>query len=251
MSKVDAIGFTLRCKNWREIAVPIAKHQKPTTIILRNGFHFEAPAIHWWDIDDIFFKRVYNPTHLHIGSNDLVVDIGANIGVFTAFAASKTQNTVYSFEPSQSCFEFLRGNIRANRLKNVIPYNLAVSDKSGTELLLESVDSTARKLKSVKPEQTGEYKEVSTTTLQDIIDSNNIEQIDFLKMDCEGAEGSILSSTPKDQLKRIRKIAMEFHDGISKMKHDEMRKLLEELDFTTDINWNGRSRLGHLYAWRD
>lgn len=250
MSKVDAVKFIMRCQNWSEIAIPIARHEKPKRVFLRNGLRFEAPAIHWWDLEDIFFNQAYNPPHLSIGKNDLVVDIGANIGVFTIYAASKTANAVYAFEPSRSCFEVLKQNVQANRLENVKFFNYAVADKSGVQAFIDSEDSTARKLECIKPDSDGNRTEVRVTTLQEIMDTNNIEQIDFLKMDCEGSEGLILGSVPVDYLKKVKKLAMEFHDGISKIKHDGMRKILEEAGFQTGIRWNGRSLRGHLYGWR-
>ena len=81
--------------------------------------------------------------------------------------------------------------------------------------------------------------------------SNDLKEIDFLKLDCEGAEGSILTSTPGEHLKRIRKIAMEFHDNVSQLKHDEIQRLLADAGFVTTLNWNGRSPFGYLYGKRD
>jgi Ni,Fe-hydrogenase I small subunit len=98
-----------------------------------------------------------------------------------------------------------------------------------------------------KPET---YVEVPTTTLQEIMDSNNLERIDFLKLECEGAESSILHSTPGDYLKRVKKIAMEFHDHLSALNHQDIQKLLEEVGFTTRLKWDGKSPLGYMYAWR-
>jgi FkbM family methyltransferase len=234
----------------KKLPSQLQRIKKLTQIVLRNGKRFEAPMIYWWDVDDVFFKHRYNPIQLPIGKNDVVVDIGANIGVFTVYAASITQNTVYAFEPSPSTFEVLKRNIGANGLSNVIAGMFAVSARRGTELFIETEDSTNRKLKAIAPNATEKCIEVSSITLQDIMDRNNIEQIDFLKLDCEGSEGLILESTSKDCLQRISKIAMEFHDGISKLKHSEMQYLLEAASFATDMHWNGKSTLGHLYAWR-
>lgn len=251
MSKLDAIAFTLRCQNWAEIAVPIATHRPTTKIVLRSGLRFTAPDLHWYEIDQISFKHIYD-FRLPIERNDVVVDIGANIGLFTVYAASKTQNTVYAYEPSPSNFELLKENILANELNNAIPHRLAVSKKSGeTELLFEAENRVSRRLKSVAPGETEKYAAVSTTTLQEIMDSNNIEQIGFLKIDCEGSEAPILESTSKSYFKRIKKISMEFHDDIAKINHYDMQKLLEEAGFTTEVQWDGKSPLGYIFAWRD
>lgn len=261
-----------RYQNWAELLVSIAKKQYPARVILRDGTRFEATGVYPWLVEEIFFNHVYTPVHLQVETNDIVVDIGAHIGVFTVFAASRTQNTVYAFEPFPSNFEALKRNIDVNRLNNVIPYRVAVSDRVGSAALLLSHKASTRHrlsdhtiLDKLEKSQTSvqhlqykntllgkpeEYMVVSTTTLQDIMDSNNIEQIGFLKMDCEGSEGVILASTPKNYLKRIRKIAIEFHDDRSKINHDDIQKLLEERGFTTDVKWDGKSLLGYLYGWR-
>lgn len=83
------------------------------------------------------------------------------------------------------------------------------------------------------------------------MDSNHIEQIDFLKMDCEGSEGSILQSVPKEYLKKVNKITMEFHDHLSRLDHNDLQKLLEEAGFNTKLKWDNKSSCGYLYGWRN
>jgi FkbM family methyltransferase len=224
------------------------QHKTPARVILINGILFESHAIYWADMYAIFFQGIYTPPFLPIEKNDTVVDIGANIGVFTIYAATRTrkQNKVYAFEPFPINFEALQQNIRANRLNNVIPCKLAVSVQSGTELFTDSTDDW--RLKIVALIATEKYIEVPSIILEDLMDQNHLEQIDLLKMDCEGSEGIILRSTSRSYLQRIRNISMEFHDRISKLKHDQMRALLEDADFTTNVIWDGKSKLGFLYA---
>lgn len=263
-------------QNWVEIILSLRKKRAPARVILRDGTRFAVTDVYLWRslVDEIFLKRVYNPFHLEIERDEIVVDIGAHIGIFTVFAASKTQNTVYALEPSPSNFEVLKRNICVNGLNNVIAHRFAVSDKvsSSAALLLSSKTSTSHVLcdhiildklekyqtsaehLEFKDTMLGEleaYIEVPTTTLQNIMDSNNIEEIGFLKMDCEGSEGLILDATPRTYLKRIRKIAIEFHDHLSKIDHVGMQKLLEEVGFITSLKWDGKSPLGYLYGWRD
>jgi hypothetical protein len=49
----------------------------------------------------------------------------------------------------------------------------------------------------------------------------------------------------------MKKIAMQCHDDLSKLNHHDMRRLLKEAGFFTDVKWDGRSSLGQLYGWRD
>ena len=251
MTKVDAAKFVMRCQNWFELAIPIVMHRPPPRVILEKGVCFVSRSIWWADVADIFFNKVYTPYYFPLEKNDLVVDIGANIGVFTVYAALRTQNTVYAFEPFPSNFEALQQNIRANGLRNVKPYQYAVCDSNGTELLLETEENQAHRLKKVAHGEDEKYIEVPSTTLQDFMDKNHIEQIDFLKMDCEGSEGLIMKSLPKDYLQRIRKIVIEVHNETSKLKHDQIQKLLEDAGFTTYMKWAIESALAFVYAWQE
>ena len=48
---------------------------------------------------EIFIKNIYLPDYLSIGENDIVIDIGANIGLFSLFAAKYTKNKIFAIEP--------------------------------------------------------------------------------------------------------------------------------------------------------
>jgi hypothetical protein len=67
-------------------------------------------------------------------------------------------------------------------------------------------------------------------------------------MDCEGSEGFILTSTSEEYLRRIRKIAIEFHDNVSILHHSQIKELLENLGFAVDLRWEGNGPFGYLYA---
>ena len=258
-------------ENWQEVITATVRRQEPAKVILKNGLTIEAEVALRFLVREIFFERVYNPTYLPIEGDDIVVDIGANNGIFTLFAASITQKAVHAFEPSPRNLEVLRRNIAINRLHKVIVHDCAVSDSvRSAKLFLSSADGMQNLLSNhILPDKIEQYKartdmnylaqgfdksenyiEVPTTTLQEIMDHNNLEHIDFLKLDCEGAEGPILQSTPKSFLRRVRKIAMEFHDHLSELDHSSIQKILEGVGFTTRLKWDHRSPLGYMYAWR-
>lgn len=243
-----------RYKNWRDLIMSILKGHRPTTVILRNGIRINAPGNNTlWDMmDEIFFSHVYNPVDLPIECNDIVVDIGANIGVFALFAAQRTKNTVFAFEPFSPNVEFLKQNAYANGFHNIAIHQCAVSDKIGSVRLFLSEISGGHLLfdHNIKG-RLEKYVEVASTTLQSIVDDNNLRRIDFLKLDCEGSEGAILQATPRDCLKKVCKVAMEFHDNVSQLKHDEIQNLLVDAGFVTRLAWSGDSSFGYLYGRRD
>ena len=71
-------------RNWPEVIASSARKQFSPRYILRDGTRFEATGgfKERWEIADIFFKRAYLPKPLTIWPDDVVIDIGANVGVF-------------------------------------------------------------------------------------------------------------------------------------------------------------------------
>ncbi|MGC4085037.1 MAG: FkbM family methyltransferase [Vicinamibacterales bacterium] len=80
-----------------------------------------------------FFDRYLKP-------GDVVVDVGANVGLYSVVCATCVGDTgtVIALEPSPRIANFLRGNVAVNRLSNVRVLNVAVGDADGEDLHLES-----------------------------------------------------------------------------------------------------------------
>ncbi|MHC4268982.1 MAG: FkbM family methyltransferase [Planctomycetota bacterium] len=118
-------------------------------------------------------------------------------------------------------FGYLQQNISLNEFRYVTTHLAAVSDKVETRKFFVN-ESTSHHLTEENTESNSEgFVEVQTVTLKHIIDQNDLDHINFLKLDCEGGAGYVLLSTPLDYLKRIRKIAIEFHDTLSPLNHEE------------------------------
>ena len=177
-------------------------------------------------INEIFIHKLYP---YGIQPNDIVVDIGAHVGVFTVFAAKKARNgMVYSYEPEPSNFEQLRKNIALNELKNVKEMKVGVAGKEGTRIFYVSNQHTGGNSIIKVP---GKKIKAHFTTLKNIIDKNRLDAIDFLKIDVEGAEYEILFNTPKEYFKRIKRIGLEYHDWMTKKKGADLKRFLEKLGF--------------------
>jgi FkbM family methyltransferase len=218
---------------------------------LRNGISIYAPN----DIpllnliDDIWRINVYTPLDFQILPDDLVVDIGANVGVFSTYAAKQTKNKVYAFEPYPDNFETLVKNISRNNLNNIQPQSYAISAYSGIVKLYVAKNKAGNLLFNRNIEgKMDEHIEVKSLTLQKAMDLNHIKHIDFLKMDCEGAEFGIIMNTPKDYIRKVNKISMEFHNNVNDHSHDFLVQILKDCDFKVDLSWNGTSPFGYIYA---
>lgn len=123
-------------------------------------------------------------------SGMIAFDIGANIGYYTIlFGKSVGQKgRVYAFEPGRRNCEDLRANIKLNDLDNILPYELAISDKVGMmPMYVSQVEAGEHSLVSSHP-QNRNTVDVGITTL----DYFRFANADIIKSDTEGNEMAVL-----------------------------------------------------------
>ena len=156
-----------------------------------------------------FVLDVYNTRNYRKG--DVVIDLGAGIGDFAVLAAKEIGKSgkVLAIEPSLRNFNLLKKNITKNNIKNVIPYNCAVSDKPG----IVTIDYEDEKY------------EIEGLPLEQIIRDVNLDYPSIFKMDIEGAEIQVIRSS-LNILKHCRAIPIELHNT-----KDSIDKILLPLGF--------------------
>lgn len=122
-------------------------------------------------------------------------DIGANVGDYTKLlAATFPDSHIYSFEPVKETFAILSKNIVEN---NVTLNNIGIGEAEGERTLyLDKANSGLASLYNRQLDYLGislcRQEQVKLTTLDFYCEENQIEAIDFLKMDIEGSEYNAL-----------------------------------------------------------
>jgi FkbM family methyltransferase len=157
----------------------------------------------------IFVENAYE-RHYKLRKGDIVVDLGANVGVFTINAAKKVGDAgkVIAIEPEKNNLEFLRKNIELNKLKNVAIVPKGVWSKKGIMNLYLGPASGWHSLIFRRDK----FTQIEVDTLDHKLEGLNIAKVDFIKMDIEGAEIEALKGM-EDTLKtdKIRLAIEAFH----------------------------------------
>lgn len=237
LSYSEAFGFIL----WR---FGIRKSALRIEGLLFNN----VDRIHWGLISNIFINQEYTARGFEIQPNDVVIDIGAHKGTFVGFAANRTKNLIIAFEPDPQNFKYLEGFIHDNQIKNVEIKNFAVDTKSGeTDLYLAQSSSrhTITGIDQLNGDPLFESIKVKTLTLSDII--NSFDAVDFLKMDCEGAEIGILIDSEERTLRKIRHLIAEVHWMGNKDLLEALKERIARV-YSTVIFEQTSENLGVIYA---
>jgi FkbM family methyltransferase len=172
---------------------------------MRNGrYHHEIFEI---------FKKIVKP-------EAICLDIGANVGLSTlALASLATRGRVFALEADARTCRFLTDNIRDNGLSNVTAEQCFVGLDEARKSFLFCPRDPARS-PSMQPELLGKINraaewwdavEVQCLSVDEFVSSHGLERLDFIKLDCEGADIEILSSA-RQTLQRFRPaVVLEFN----------------------------------------
>ena len=152
---------------------------------------------------EILVDKVYEK-FFPVEENDVVLDLGSNIGLWSYSIMDRKPKHVYTIEPNLECFTTSEDNLKT--YPNVTSINKAISTKSGFEVVkgLFNRDSMVC--------YTNKHTSCPTISLKDFVNQYDIDKIDFLKVDCEGGEYDVFNAENYNWItKNVRKIAGEFH----------------------------------------
>jgi len=227
-----------------------ANDQRARMYRFRNGavLHTRRNRSDLHMIDEIWAFRKYEYFGFCVAPRDVVVDIGANIGTFSVYAATIGRSSrVIAFEPHPENYALLCRNVEANNLCKVECVNAGVAGERGPCFLeVNAQNAGAHRLLIGKEVENATVCQVQTCTLPDVFEQYHLDTIDYLKMDCEGAEFAIFGATPDNYLRRIKRISMETHPVPGKSVVDFTSRL-QQLGFGVRT-FDGHRPYARLYA---
>jgi FkbM family methyltransferase len=154
------------------------------------------------------FKRILRP-------GGVVVDVGANVGYFTALAARLVgeRGRVFAFEPSPYAFERLSAMVLRNKLRSVVPVRAALDERRGSDMLYLPPESAHNHSPTMASAGGGNAVAVDVRTLDDCLDEWGVSSVDLLKLDVEGFEHRVLRGAARALAAgKVRNVLVEFND---------------------------------------
>jgi autotransporter strand-loop-strand O-heptosyltransferase len=140
-------------------------------------------------IKEIYEDNEYNRFGIKIEYGDVVLDAGGNVGVFSNYAFDMGASKVFSYEIDSNLFEFLNKNTSGlsvvNKLEKVSGYD---------------------------------------SNIDKILKDNNLKEFDFAKIDIEGDEWSLFEKISENEIKSVKKWAIEFHTSYFNQSMSETTK---------------------------
>ena len=201
-----------------------------STLDFRNGLilNFESNDATKHIFSEIFINECY-PVNKDPINEKIIIDVGANIGLFTFYSKIKCPNAkIFSIEPDPKNFKLLLENRRHNNLlQDVIPLDYAITSDSNNNSFYLSDNPGWSSLYNTRGAKGGKMVRVKSLTLSSLLHHYKISFIDLLKIDVEGAEYDIILNDNFIEQCKIKEIFVE----VDKNPRDNRFKFSDLLDY--------------------
>lgn len=213
--------------------------------------------------NEIFVRKEYVRSGIDLEEGDTVIDVGANVGIFTLFLLRNFRGlTIHAVEPIPVNFRLLERNVARYGGCELHLHNTALgSEPDGRiELLFyprmtgnstaypETKRSQREALSSLFSEEelgviySTEGITVASTTFSSLLRKERIGEIALLKIDTEGSETDVLRGIEPGDWKRIRQAVIEVHDELKRLA--VVREMLTSHGMRVTVDEQSRDPFG-------
>jgi FkbM family methyltransferase len=222
------------------------KHFVPMDITTRgNGITFSIPTKSLYMVfKEIFMSDFYRIRQLvkRLPDNPVIVDIGGNAGYFNMILFAHIDSAkVIAYEPIFENYKLFQENVKRNSSMTgkVTVFNMAVTGTPVEEVSIykevENNNSVTASIYTDFSKDNFNVIKVKAISLEQIVETNNLDCVDLLKLDCEGSEYPIIYETPRKVWDKVKMVYMEDHPlDQDKRNHASAVNFLQSLGFTCD-----------------
>jgi len=206
-----------------------------------NRFKFSNPGneLTYSSWFSLVYDREYDKYGLSFDSNDVVYDLGANVGAYSMWALYNNVKQVYAFEPTPNNISCLIKTF--NKYPNIQIFDKAISDKNETCQFFTFPHSVCNSLCYTE----GNPINIESINLEDFINQNNLLSPTIIKCDIEGTEYKFINSLSDTFFNSIKFIIIEFHLNSDNKIWSLISKFLN-LGFNTSIIGQTNNSMGTL-----
>jgi 31-O-methyltransferase len=216
--------------------------------------HYDPAQLHY-QLGEIVGERTYLRHGIDVHQGDVVLDVGANVGVTAAFFAAVCRaGAVHCYEPIPRLYELLSQNVAHFPGCSAHPYGLSSSDRRATityypaaaamsslyadpeadrALVRRCLLNLGMSEERVEEELDGRYEatrlQCELRALSSVLREESLDRVDLLKIDVEKAELDVLAGLDDRDWPRIRQVVAEVHDLGARL--ETIRRMLEQHGF--------------------
>lgn len=169
-----------------------------------------------------YFRKV-------LKNGDIVLDIGANFGIYSLVASQRLKRSgkIYAFEPAHNAYSSLLDNIKLNGIDNIIPIKVGVSSCSGNANFNVCDDDAYNSLGNNPMKPIIKSEKIDLLSVDDFIKNNKIAKVDIIKVDTEGAEYLVFKGAESTLRKYKPMLFFEYNPAVTKGFSNSTYELVE------------------------
>jgi FkbM family methyltransferase len=184
-------------------------------VVLWDGTHISHPPERGGLLEavvELWLEHVYTEGFYRPADGDVIVDAGANVGLFAIQMARQNRRCrVIALEPFAENFRYLKANVASACPQTVTCCEIAMGAGFSKG---EMREVGSRSLDHVLRVDSKSADGIPVVPLSGLFDLTHTQEIDFLKIDIEGSEHDVFAAASPGVLGRFKRIAMEYHDQI-------------------------------------
>lgn len=199
--------------------------------VVRRGLRLRLDPSHvvdhflYWDLKEKSIEQAVAEARMaHV-----ILDVGANIGaVSLQFAKANPSARILSFEPHPLTFKRAQYNIGLNKVENIELLPFGLGEKKDTVRLYEVNSNNPGMNRIIPGDQSAPFQEIQIEELDALLEARGINSVDFIKLDVEGYEHSVLKGG-KGLLQRCHPVLFIELDDTNLRTHQSSARML--MDF--------------------